>query len=192
MRIVALDEPWGPAWAALFAACGCACFCRWWHFEGNRNEWLARCAHEPERNREEQLARVRLGAPEAGGLLALHDGAVVGWMKLAPASSLPKLVRQGPYRLLERAERDATFSIGCLLVHPAHRRKGVARGLVEASVDHARACGGRAIEAYPRRADYDLYDEEAWMGTPRLFAACGFREVGGEGPYPLMRKELDP
>jgi hypothetical protein len=26
--------------AELFEREGCACFCRWWHFEGDKNAWL--------------------------------------------------------------------------------------------------------------------------------------------------------
>ena len=30
----------------LFEATGSPCYCRFFHFEGTNNEWLARCAHE--------------------------------------------------------------------------------------------------------------------------------------------------
>jgi hypothetical protein len=53
-----------------------------------------------------------------------------------------------------------------------------------------RAWGGRSIEAYPRRSQEPLHDEEVWMGTPALYTACGFVEVAGEGQYPVMRKVL--
>jgi GNAT superfamily N-acetyltransferase len=81
--------------------------------------------------------------------------------------------------------------IACLLVHPAHRRQGVARRLVVAAVDHVREQGGRAVEAYPRRAEHRLHDEEAWLGTPALLEGCGFSQVAGEGPYPVMRRVIE-
>ena len=58
IRVAALDASLAPAWSELFAACASSCFCRYWHFEGNKNEWLARCAHDATRNRDEQLACV--------------------------------------------------------------------------------------------------------------------------------------
>ncbi len=92
MEIVALDETTAPAWQALFEASGSPCFCRYWHFEGKKNDWLERCALRPEENRDEQLALVRSGAPEARGLLAMEGATAVGWMEaFSPRARLPKL-----------------------------------------------------------------------------------------------------
>ncbi|HEU4539321.1 MAG TPA: hypothetical protein VFS00_34610, partial [Polyangiaceae bacterium] len=77
--------------ADLFEACHCACFCRYWHFGGDKNAWLARTAHEPAVNRREFFGAVAARNDEARGLVAIDDaGDVVGWMKLAPAPSLSK------------------------------------------------------------------------------------------------------
>ncbi len=179
------------AWAALFEASGSACFCRWWHFEGTKNEWLARCFHEPQRNREEQQALVRSGAPEGRGLLALEDdGGAVGWMKLAPRARLPKLRRQGAYRSIDLGDDEGVWSIGCLLVRPDRRRRGVARALVEAAPEHVRAWGGRAVEAYPHRVTHPLHDEEAWMGPERLLVTLGWEVVHDVAPYPVYRRPV--
>jgi len=190
MLVEPLSEANAAAWTALFEACGCSCYCRYWHFEGTKNEWLARCFGDPAANRDEQLALVRSGAPEARGLLAIDGGAALGWMKLAPRARLPKLRQLGAYRRLDLGDDEGVWSIGCLLVHPAHRRRGVARALVAAAGEQARAWGGRAVEAYPRRSSDPLHDEEVWMGTPALFASCGFVEIAGEGQYPVMRRAL--
>jgi ribosomal protein S18 acetylase RimI-like enzyme len=192
LRTVPLTLATAPAWERLFEACGSTCFCRYWHFAGNKNEWLARCFDDPEANRREQLAVLQRGAVEARGLLALEAEVAVGWIKLAPRDALPKLHHQGPYRALDLGAGDGVWVIACLLVHPAHRRRGVARALVVAAVDYVREQGGRAVEAYPRRADSPLHDEEAWLGTPALLEGCGFAQIAGEGPYPVMRRELYP
>lgn len=118
MRIAPLTTETLGAWGALFEASGCSCFCRWWHFEGNKNEWLARSFGEPQRNRDEQTELVARGAPEGRGLLALEGDEALGWMKLAPRALLPKLRRQGAYRPLDLGEDDGVWSIGCLLVRP--------------------------------------------------------------------------
>src|SRR5271166_3663353 len=100
MEIVALTPRHAAAWAELFEACSSSCFCRYWHFEGGKNDWLARCAHEAGENRREHVASLEAGDPPARGLLALEDGVAVGWMKLVPRASLGKLTRLPVYRSL--------------------------------------------------------------------------------------------
>jgi GNAT superfamily N-acetyltransferase len=188
MRVSPLTPELAGAWAALFEASGSACFCRWWYFAGTKNEWLDRCFHDPARNRDEQTALVAGGAPEAGGLVAIEDDAVVGWMKLAPRAGLTKLRRQGAYRALDLGDDEGIWSVGCLLVRPDRRRRGVARALVEAAPEHVRANGGRAVEAYPHRVAHALHDEEAWMGPESIFVALGWHAVHDVAPYPVHRK----
>lgn len=190
MRITPLVPALGDAWAALFEACGSGCYCRYWHFAGNKNEWLARTFEHPGTNRDEQLRGLAEGAPEARGLVALEGDAVVGWMKLAPRTTLSKLTRQGTYRSRALGTDDGVWSIGCLLVHPAHRRRDVARRLIEGADDAVRAWGGSVIEAYPHRAAYALRDEEAWMGPESLYRACGFVTTDESTPYPIYRKTI--
>lgn len=190
MRVAPLTEDLLGAWAGLFEACGCACFCRYWHFEGTKNEWLARSFEEPGRNRDEQSALVVQGAPEACGLLALDGDLAVGWMKLAPRALLPKLRRQGAYRALDLGDDAGVWSIGCFLVRPEHRRHGVARALVEAAPEYVRAWGGRAVEAYPHRVPHPQHDEEAWMGPESLFVSLGWHAIQDVAPYPVYRKPV--
>ena len=58
---------------ALFEASGCACFCRCWHFEGNKNDG-SRAAFERARSATgtSRPRSSRAGAPEGRGLLALE------------------------------------------------------------------------------------------------------------------------
>jgi GNAT superfamily N-acetyltransferase len=200
MRVVALDETTASAWQNLFEVCESPCFCRYWHFQGTKNDWLDRCAHRPEENRDEQLALVRSRAVEARGLLALDDAEAIGWMKLVPRSGLAKLRRQGAYRALDLGPDDGVWSIGCLLVRPDRRGHGVAHALVTAAPSTVRAWSAidrpaLAIEAYPRgnlagTAPLRLHDEEAWVGTQSLFERCGFVRIAGEDAYPVMRLAL--
>ena len=174
------------SWAALFDACGCACFCRWWDFAGDKNAWLARDADD---NRAESERD-----PPSGLVARLHAGGdVVGWTRLAPRASLPKLRRQRVYAPLDLGDDAGVLSLACFLVHPAHRRRGVATALLAGAVAHARTLGARAVEAYPRRPREDaalLHDEEAWTGPARMLARAGFVAVAGEDPYPVMRLDL--
>lgn len=176
---------------ALFAASSSTCFCRYWHFDGTKNDWLDRCAHRPEENREELDEAVSERREDGEGVVAIAgDGQVVGWMKLTRRGAVPKLRRLPVYRSLDLGDEETTFAIGCFLVHPAHRRSGVALALIEAGERVARERGASAIEGYPRRSSDPLYDEEAWQGPERAFVARGFEHVAGEGPYPVCRKVL--
>ncbi len=101
------------------------------------------------------------------------------------------------YRAVDLGPDDGVWSIGCVLIDPAHRRRRVAAALLDAAPAFVRARGGTAIEAYPRHVHETeharLHDEEAWMGPESLFAARGFARVA-EGQatamYPVYRLAL--
>lgn len=65
---------------ALFERVGCACHCRYWHFTGDKNAWLDRLAHHPQKNAEELVAD--LNAPELLGVVAraTAEGPIRGWI----------------------------------------------------------------------------------------------------------------
>lgn len=191
MLVVAPSAPKDAAGlASLFEACGSSCHCRYWHFEGTKNDWLERCAFGAEENRAAMQAALLTGDDTGRGLVASRDGVVVGWMKVAPRGSVPKLRNLPVYRRLDLGPDDGVYSIGCLLVHPEHRHHGVARQMVEGAKAIVRGWNGRAIEAYPHAIDRTMYDEEAWMGPAKMFADAGFVPVAGEAPYPVLRFTL--
>ena len=192
MRIEALSSANLDAFEALFRASDSACFCRYWHFTGDKNAWLERCALSPDDSLHEQRGAVALAKDEARGLLAFDgDGDhAIGWMKLTPRAVVPKLRRLPVYRALDLGPDDGVFAIGCFLVHPAHRERGVARALLAAANAHVRGWGGRAIEAYPRRTTEPMHPEQAMQGPLGTFLAQGYVEIGGETPYPVLRKLL--
>lgn len=181
MEVVAYEPRHADALVALFRACECPCYCRYWHFEGDKNGWLERCALRPEQNEAELRADAAMR-----GVVAFEGADAIGWMKLAPRASLPKLRGRAVYRAHDLGPDDGVVSIGCILVHPAHRGRGAARALVARSLDLARESGVRAIEAYPH-AMTGLGAHEAWMGPQELFVSLGFVHAAGEMPYPVMR-----
>jgi GNAT superfamily N-acetyltransferase len=190
-RIEALTEAHLPRLRALFEASSSTCFCRYWHFGGTKNDWLDRCANRPEENAAELEAAVSAKDPGARGLVALDDdGTVVGWMKLTPRSSVPKLRSLPVYRSLDLGDNTTTYSIGCVLVRPDARGKGVARALAQAAPEIAKRWGARAIESYPRRSLEPLHAEEAWQGPEQLYVKSGFEPVVDVAPYPVYRKRL--
>lgn len=185
------------ALAALFDREGSACFCRWWHFDGDKNAWLDRCAHRPEENRAELLADFASGTEEVRGVIARDGERVVGWMKLTPASAVPKLYAQRPYRGLpcfaaaaaSADQRRDVFTVGCFLIDAELRRQGVARALLLEGIRIARAAGARAIEAFPRSAE-GLPPEEMWTGHYGTLIRAGFAVVDDSTPYPVLRLSL--
>lgn len=181
-----------PGLLALFDAADCRCHCRYWHFEGDKNEWLARCYGEPEQNRAELEGSIRGAHPEGEGVVALSAGAIVGWAKVARAGVASKAFEQRFYRALPcfGGDRSGVMLLGCTLVHPGHRRRGVATALAKAAIEHARARGAVALEALPRRTSEPVADEELWTGPFAALLRLGFVEVGGEGPYPVLRLPL--
>jgi GNAT superfamily N-acetyltransferase len=191
-RIERAGPEHGEALAALFAANNYGCYCRYWHFDGDHRQWLARCAHEPDENRADMLAALAARSEEAAGMVARRpDGSVVGWMKVAPAARMGKLYGQRLYKGLPTLRRDPSgvWTIGCLFVQEQSRRTGVARALLDGAIEAARANGARALEAFPR-SDTDVADAALMMGPLALFLDAGFVVVHDFTPYPVVRLDL--
>ena len=148
----------------------------------------------PARTARSSLAALAAGSDEARGVVALAGAALVGWLKVAPAAAMQKAYDRRLYRGLPcfAGDRAGVFLIGCALVHPAHRRRGVATALVAGAVRLAPAWGARALEALPRRPREAVGDEELWTGPMGAFAANGFVEVHAFEPYPVLRRDLAP
>ena len=185
----------GPALTALFEAASSPCFCRFWHFEGDKNAWLSRCYVETGENRSEALADLEAGHVRARGLVAeggAGEPALVGWLKVAPAEVVPKAYAQNLYRKLPCFEGDRTgvHLVACSLVHPAHRRRGVLRDLVRGAIALAPSWGATSLEALPRRPREPVHDEELWVGHAQVFLDEGFEEVHAFEPYPVLRRVL--
>jgi GNAT superfamily N-acetyltransferase len=177
---------------ALFEAAGSPCYCRFWHFSGSNNAWLERAASAPSDNQAELSAALSLGHDEARGVVATSRDELIGWLKVAPAAVMQKAYDRRLYRGLPcfAGDRAGVFLIGCVLVHPDHRRQGVATRLVEGAVRIAPSWGARALEALPRRPREPVSDEELWTGPMSAFEKNGFVEVHAFEPYPVLRREL--
>jgi len=182
---------------ALFEAASCPCYCRFWHFEGTNNEWLERCANAPAESATDFMTALAKGEDEARGVVALArtesgEDKLVGWLKVAPARIMRKAYERRFYKQLPvfQGDREGVFLLGCTLVHPAARKRGVATALVAGAVQLAPAWGARALEALPRRPRESVVDEELWTGPMGAFEKNGFTEVGGLEPYPVLRRSL--
>jgi GNAT superfamily N-acetyltransferase len=182
------------ALARLFEDEGCPCFCRYFHFEGDKNDWLLRCAVERETNRRELEDRLATEHDEARGVIAVsEEGSVLGWLKVAPALAITKAYEQRYYRGLPcfGGDRSRVMLLACALVRRDARKKHIATSLVGAAIDLARSRGAAALEAFPRKPRERVNDEELWTIPVSALTAHGFSEVGGEDPYPVLRFEID-
>lgn len=191
LTVVPVAEEHADALVAFFDASGSTCFCRYWHFQGDKNAWLERAAFAPDTGRGELGRALSESDDSARGLCAIEgkSNTIIGWLKLAPLGTLPKLRQLNVYRRLELDEK--ALAIGCILVHPDHRNHGVATALIRGAIEHARTMGAKRLCAFPRRAEARLHDEEAWMGPYSAYLAEGFTHSAGDDPYPVLVCPLD-
>jgi GNAT superfamily N-acetyltransferase len=180
----------GAALQAFFAAHSHGCFCQYWHFSGDKNDWQLRCA-EPAANQQAMRDQVATQAPEMQGFVALQGAPseqVVGWLKLGAAQQVSKLYDQRLYRGLPcfQGDRSGVYTVGCVLVSEEQRRTGIARSLLQHAVAWAREHGAQAIEAFPHRAALP-HAAGLWLGPYALYQELGFQTVHDFEPYPVLR-----
>ena len=193
MAVNRADVTDGDGLVRFFERCESRCYCRYWHFEGDKNDWLDRCANRPVENRAQALRS--LGAPKgATAVIARVTGAneIVGWSQLAFASDVPKVVEQRYYRNLPCLQdgRSEMMVVLCMLVHPAHRRHGIGLALARGAIEEARSRGAKMLVALPRVSLERVSDEELWLGPHSAYARLGFEEVHRERPYPVLMLNL--
>ena len=177
----------------LFERTDNRCFCRYFHFTGDKHAWQDRLANAPDQNRAELETRARAGSPEARGVIALEPrtGRAVGWLKVSRACDLDKLYQQRLYRGLPCFDRPAqgVFTLGCFFVDAEYHGRGLSRELIRAGVAFARSQGATSIEALPR-GELAQSAPERWLGRPSALIAEGFQVIHDFAPYPVLRLEL--
>lgn len=145
---------------------------------------------------EERPMRLRrlCEAQHAPGVLAYVAGVPAGWCALGPRDEFERLRRSRTIQVLDDLP---VWSIVCLVVRSAFRRKGVARALVAGAVEYAASQGAQAVEAYPIETDGARVSSAfAFTGTTRLFGGLGFvqcavtRGRSGGRPRVIMRRFL--
>jgi len=159
-------------------ACG-GCWCMLW-----RSSPADFKSRKGEGNRAAMHQLVKTG--NIPGLLAFHDGEPVGWCALAPRSDYPALTRS---RVMKPVDDQPCWSVSCLFVRRDHRKRGVATGLLNNAVKHARSQGAQILEGYPTEpGEKNIPAAFAWTGIPSAFEKAGFTEVARRSPTrPIMR-----
>jgi GNAT superfamily N-acetyltransferase len=126
------------------------------------------------------------------GLLAYDHSRPVGWVSVAPREQFERISRSP---VIGPADRDETgiWSLVCFWIPVRQRGAGIGTALLAGAVDHARAQGAAAVEAYPvetageRRPGADLF-----TGTVEMFRKAGFTITAHPASgRPLARLQLD-
>ena len=184
----ATPDRW-PDVAAVFEGDGArGCWCQYWRQSSAR--YSAGGPGSGERNLRAQVDE----GPPAPGLIAYADGEPAGWLGLGPRASMERLVRS---RTIPAIDALPVWSIVCFKVRVSHRRKGVARALLDAAIDYAARHGAPALEAYPIDAQGERLDVAfSYVGFTSMFEAAGFERVAettarsAGRPRVLMRRSL--
>lgn len=169
-------ELW-PAFEDLLADGGAArrCWCMYWRTGPGYRDCPA------DQNRAAFRAVVAQGP--SPGLVAWADSLAVGWCQLTPRAAIPAIDRMWRLR---RTDDVPVWSISCLYVRKAYRRRGVTSALVAEAVAAARRAGAPAIEAYP--FDADVSPSATGTGYASTFRRAGFTEIARHVPArPVMR-----
>ena len=144
--------------------------------------------HKGTKHRAAMKALVEKGT-KAPGVLAYLGDDPVGWCAVAPREEYVRLERA---RVLKRIDAEPVWSIVCVFVAPAHRRRGVSVALIEAAGRFAAEHGATTVEGYPvEPKDCEMPVVFAWTGTAAAFRAAGFREAARGSPSrPIMRLSM--
>jgi GNAT superfamily N-acetyltransferase len=127
--------------------------------------------------------RYKLRPRESFGNFPVEDaylgGEPAGWCAVEPRSAYEGLLRV--YRVpwegrSEDKSDDRVWAVTCFFTRAGFRKRGVSRALAQAAVNFARERGALAVEGYPITTK-DVILQELHVGTERMFAAAGFREV---------------
>lgn len=193
IRVVPANEASCEDLLAVFGERGSSatCFCqRYKLLPGEAFSKFPR-AERAKRLREQ----TRCGTPADGttsGLIALLDDEPVGWCAVEPRPAYFGLLRV--YRVPwegrdEDRSDDRVWAVTCVLVRAGFRGRGIAYALASAAVEHARARGARALEAYPYRTEVgEITWDEIHPGPESIFSAAGLREVSRPGTRRLVMR----
>ncbi|WP_030759168.1 GNAT family N-acetyltransferase [Streptomyces sp. NRRL F-2664] len=125
--------------------------------------------------RGEHLRTLAEKADPPPGVLGFLDGEVAGWCNVAPRRQLDRLTSS---KTITPVDDVPVWSVTCFVVRKEFRGKGVASGLLEGAVEHARANGAPAVEGYPVDPEGGRVNPTlAYVGTMDMFERAGFRRI---------------
>ena len=172
-----------------------ACWCQWWRQTaaeyGRTADASERSGPEAHRTALRDQCRVE----PAPGVVAYLGANPVGWCGFGRRSSMRRLERS---RTIPKVDDLPVWSVVCFNVRVGYRRRGVAKALLAAAIDYARAQGAAGLEAYPTDPAGTRRDATfSYTGFTSMFEAAGFRRVietashADRLPRWLMRLDLE-
>lgn len=170
----------------VFGSRGSAPFCQCQRYKLAPGEAFSKFpAEERARRLHEQTQPGTPGAERTTGIIAYLDADPVGWCAVEPRPAYPSLLRvyRTPWEgRNEDKGDDDVWAVTCVFVRAGYRKRGIAYALAQGAVEHARARGARALEAYPMRTEAgEITWDEIHVGTESIFAAAGMHEVTRPG-----------
>tara|TARA_R110002020_G_scaffold3124_3_gene14342 strand:+ start:4981 stop:5559 length:579 start_codon:yes stop_codon:yes gene_type:complete len=178
-----------PKLEALFGPQG-ACYGCWCSYFRLAPKQRAALGNEDKKD----LLKQATEAPLPPGLIALEDGAPVGWVQVTPRAHVP---RWNTDRTVSRPldgddpSDPGLWAISCFFIQARRRGQGISHALLDAAVAHARANGARVVEACPMLKAKQSKSVGLFVGSVSIFEKAGFttvieRKIG----RPLMRRVL--
>jgi GNAT superfamily N-acetyltransferase len=171
LTIVRLDPDNWPTLAELFQQGGDPknCWCTFWRMTN------AEAAGLDAEDRKNWL-KDRAEADPAVGLVALRDGAAVGWVSVGPREDFGRLPTS---RTIPFVAGEGVWAVKCFVVAKAVRRQGLAPRLLNAAIAAASAQGAKVIEAHPiaPQPDHRVPAAKAYTGVESMFLSAGFSRV---------------
>lgn len=158
--------------------CGWCCCVAWWvpTWDG----WSDRTAVQ------NRLLRQQLfDHGEFDGYLYYDDKTPIGWCQVGPRDRLQKLVKQ-----FALSPDPDVWAITCFLVLPSHRRKGMARSMLEAVLEDLKSRAVTRVQAFPKQTESED-PLEHWCGPVQLFQEVGFRQTSAVGAPLIFEYSLD-
>jgi ribosomal protein S18 acetylase RimI-like enzyme len=157
------------------------CWCQYWRL---RSKDMAAAKVPQLRERLHDQAR----SAQPPGLVAFDGERAVGWVSLGPRAEFERIVRS---RVIPTIDDRPVWSIVCFAVTASARGRGVARTLLDAAIDFARAQGADALEAYPVAVGTGepIHSDAAFTGTLPMFERAGFRVVADRASDPSSQHQ---
>ena len=163
---------------------GCGgCWCMFWRIP--RKKFV----EGKDGGNKRALKSVVTRGPVAPGILGYAGDEPIAWCAVAPRAVYPALERS---RVLKPVDDKPVWSVSCLFVVKAYRRKGVSVRMLEAAAEFAQANGASIVEGYPVQPSNERApDPFIWTGTASAFQKAGFKEVARRSATrPIMRREV--
>ena len=171
---------------------GGSCWCRWFLSDGSTFPAPPQLREERAGALEAELAHAQV----APALVAYLDDEAVGWCRVGPRTSLPRLNRtvaatRGRH---EDFSDPQVWAVVCFVVRAGFRRIGVSRALLDEAVVLARRNGASRVEAYPIDTEQrpSTPPNNLFVGTVGLYRSAGFTVVGIPAPgRAVMERTFD-